>query len=252
MPNAGNSRRVFQLSRYSTLPTKLSVRRIVMINTTESKNETWSAARIAGPRRGSRSAPSTRTRQKRRYGGVAISLASAYQGPNCSTDGGSARSERLVGVELCCDLRHRPTPSADGHQSDGGIADSVPAPTVDGGVGLFAWCGRGVVRSVVDWRVDPCAAVLMAFAPDVVLRKRRRACPRRQTTRPSGPDQASLPSRETPPPYRHPIPSAADGWRPRDLCPSAGGRARTEPRPPSSLPARLQPARCAPALGTIT
>jgi hypothetical protein len=40
MPSAGSSRRVVQLSRYSALPTKLSVRRTVMINTTESKNET--------------------------------------------------------------------------------------------------------------------------------------------------------------------------------------------------------------------
>ena len=66
MPIAGSSRRVVQLSRYSTLPTKLSVRRTVMINTTESKNETWFAARIAGPKLGSRSPPSTRTRHSMR------------------------------------------------------------------------------------------------------------------------------------------------------------------------------------------
>src|SRR4051812_7040180 len=130
MPNAGNSRRVFQLSRYSTLPTKLSVRRTVMISTTESKNETWLEARIAGPRHGSRSPPSTRTRHSRRYSGVAISLASAYPGPNRSIDGGPPGPTTLWRVELLRDGRHRPTPNADGHQSDRGIAESVP-PTVD-------------------------------------------------------------------------------------------------------------------------
>src|SRR5215213_1615387 len=146
MPNAGNNRRVFQLSRYSTLPTKLSVRRTVMINTTESKKETWLAARIAGPRRGSCSPPSTRTRHSRRYSGVPISLASPYPGPNRASDAGPSDPSALRRVELCRDLRHRPTPNADGHQSDRTIAESVP-PTVDDGVGLFAGYDAGIVRS---------------------------------------------------------------------------------------------------------
>src|SRR4029453_14707993 len=146
MPKAGNSRRVFQLSRYSTLPTKLSVRRTVMINTTESKNETWLAARIAGPRRGSCSRPSTRTRHSRRYSGVAISRTSAYPGPNRSIDGGPPGPNTLRRVELSRDLRHRPPPNAGGHQSDEELAGLAPPPTVDDGVDRSAWFVGGIVR----------------------------------------------------------------------------------------------------------
>ena len=140
-------------------------------------------------------------------------------------------------VELLFEVRHRATPNADGHQSDRGTAESMPPPTLDDGVGLFAWFNGGIVASAVDWRVDPCTAALMAFAPDVVLRSRRRACPRRRATRPSGPHQASLPSRETPPPYRRPIlpaPTSAVSPMAAEHDPTAG----TEPRPSATVLAR--------------
>jgi hypothetical protein len=50
-------------------------------------------------------------------------------------------------VALFRDVRHRPTPNADGHQSDRGIAESVPSSTVADGVGLFAWFDGGIVGS---------------------------------------------------------------------------------------------------------
>src|SRR5215207_1187373 len=224
MPNAGNSRRVFQLSRYSTLPTKLSVRRAVMISTTESKNATWLAARIAGPRRGSGSPPSTRTRHSRRYNGVAISLASPYPGPNRAIDAGPPGRSALRRVELCRDLRNRPTPNADGHQSDRPITESVPAPTVDDGVGLLAWFDGGIVRSAVGWRVDPwttalMASLLMLCSGDSV------EVSRGDRPHGRGPHQASVPSRETPPRYRRPIASCPDirrGHHARPTRPRAG------------------------------
>ena len=145
LPNAGNSRRVFQLSRYSPLPTKLRVRRTVMISTTESKKATWLAARIAGPRRGSRSPPSTRTRQSRRYSGVAISLANAYPGPNCSIGRGPPGPSTLRRVALSRDVRHQSTPNADGHQSDWGLAESVPPPTLDDRNSRSAWFDGGII-----------------------------------------------------------------------------------------------------------
>src|SRR6187200_1578310 len=146
MPSAGSSRRVVQLSRYSTLPTKLSVRRTVMINTTESKNETWFAARIAGPRRGSRSPPSTRTRHSVRYSGVAISLAIAYPGPNRPIGNGLTDAAPLPDVDSLRNRRSRPIPSADGHQSD----RLIGTPAAAGDVHLL-------VRRDVGSGVEPAA-----------------------------------------------------------------------------------------------
>ena len=115
---------------------------------------------------------------------MAISLARTYPGPNRCTGGGPAGPTGVRRVDLRRDVRQRPTPSADGHQSDPWTA--APAPSVVGGAGLVTSLDRGVVRSAVDSRDDPCAVTaLMSLAPDVVLRKRRRACTRRQTTGPS-------------------------------------------------------------------
>ena len=69
IPSAGRRWRVRQLSRYSALPTKLSGRRTAMISATESKNEMWLAAMMAGPRAGTCSSPSIRIGHSSRYNG---------------------------------------------------------------------------------------------------------------------------------------------------------------------------------------
>jgi hypothetical protein len=70
--------------------------------------------------------------------------------------------------------RNRPTPSADGHQSDLLIEASVAMPAA-GDVRLLVQLGRREVASGVEPTVGPGAggarlALVMAFAPDVVLR----------------------------------------------------------------------------------
>ena len=81
MPSAGRRRRVFQLSRYSALPTKLTGRRMAMMIATESKNETWLAAMMAGPSAGTCSSPSTRTHHSARYTGQTATLAAPASQP---------------------------------------------------------------------------------------------------------------------------------------------------------------------------
>ena len=59
MPIAGKRKRVFQLSRYSALPTKTTRRGSRAINNTESRKEMWLGARMAGPSMGTFSRPVT-------------------------------------------------------------------------------------------------------------------------------------------------------------------------------------------------
>ena len=108
------------------MPTKLSVRRTAMISATESKNETWLAAMIAGPVRGSCSPPSTRTRHRTWYSGVTSNRTNAYTGPNRLLGCGAAGATIL---NQAGSLRHGPGESAESHQSDRGTEATAAAPT---------------------------------------------------------------------------------------------------------------------------
>ena len=106
IPSAGRRWRVRQLSRYSALPTKLSGRRTAMINATESKNEMWLAAMIAGPRAGTCSKPSIRIGHSSRYSGRTATRAGSGQpaGPEAARLGSprarlDARQARGVVLE---------------------------------------------------------------------------------------------------------------------------------------------------------
>ena len=191
----GSRRRVFQLSRYSALPTKLSVRRIAMTNTTESKNETWFAARIR-PRRGNCSPPSTEPT-------TAHDRALHDQTAPSHTPARIA----LWRVAVTPPIHRPPATSTKRRWPPVRLRGrtAVAAPAAIGRLGLLDGFGGDIVRrlstrwSVIRGSIIP--TVPMAFAPGVVLRKRRRASTRRRTQRPSCLNQASLPSGETSPPY---------------------------------------------------
>jgi len=188
----------------STLPTKLSVRRTAMISTTESKNETWLAAMIAGPVRGSCSPPSTRTRHRTWYSGVTSNCADAYTGPNRLLGRGAAGATIL---NQAGSLRHGPGESAESHQSDRRTEATAAAPTMgDGprpprGFGGVASLSAGSAFNSSFGLTRPIGeevshAAVSHDAPGVELRNGVEPARGDRPKRPSGPNQASLPSRE--------------------------------------------------------
>src|SRR5581483_10201155 len=77
-PTARKIHAVLGSSKYSALATNVIRRRRTSGKNTESQNDTWLLARIAGPAVGTNSAPSTRTRKKKRRIGVRIVFITQY------------------------------------------------------------------------------------------------------------------------------------------------------------------------------
>src|ERR687897_439369 len=81
MPSAGNRCLVFQLSRYSALPTKVIRRGSTDGSRNESITDTWLGQTRAPPRAGMFSVPSTWTRQPNRSAGVSTARATGNSHP---------------------------------------------------------------------------------------------------------------------------------------------------------------------------